>query len=84
MTLDLCFLVMFDFLCEDSALVYLNYAQAYLIVMSNLANSPRVTSIYSAVSSEKIYHRQGVKLSCIEDIHLRKSKGKSLVPSSIK
>jgi hypothetical protein len=34
---------------EDSALVYLNYVQAYLIVMSNLANSPKVTSIYSAV-----------------------------------
>jgi hypothetical protein len=67
---------------EDSAFGYLNYVQAYLVVMSNLANSPRVTSIY--MSSEQIYHRQGVKLSCIEDIHLRKSKGKSLVTSSIK
>jgi hypothetical protein len=59
---------------EDSALVYLNYVKAYLVVMS----------LTVQLSSEQIYHRQGVKLSCIEDIHLRKSKGKSLVPSSIK
>lgn len=36
------------------------------------------------LSSEQIYHPQVIKLSCIGDIHLRRSKGKYSLTSSIK
>lgn len=55
-----------------------------LVYYSCHVQSPKSNPIVNRLNSEQIYHPQIVRLSCIGDIRLRRSKGKSSLILSIK